>query len=116
MAVVYLVTNKPLKEMIAPLQEFIFEHRLVDFPANSVWVWVVGFLAIEFVYYWRHRCAHEIRWMWASHGVHHSPVTMTLSGAYRIGWTSVFSGFFIFFLPLMFLGFSPKLPLSPLPR
>ncbi|NQZ08737.1 MAG: hypothetical protein HRT35_16400 [Algicola sp.] len=23
-------------------------------------------------YYWQHRCSHTIRWMWASHAVHHS--------------------------------------------
>jgi len=109
MAIVYQFANKRLQGMLAPLQNFIFEHRLFDIPTNTVWAWVLGFFGVEFAYYWLHRCAHEIRWMWASHSVHHSPVTMTFSGAYRLGLTGVFSGLFLFFLPLMFLGFSPKM-------
>ena len=31
------------------------------------------FILFEFVYYWHHRWAHGIRWLWATHSVHHSP-------------------------------------------
>jgi len=68
-----------------------------------------AFFAVEFAYYWLHRFGHEIRWMWASHSVHHSPTSITFSGAYRLAVTGIFSGMFVFFLPLMILGFSPKM-------
>ena len=46
--------------------------RLFDVPAGAAWAWVACFLGVDFLYYWFHRCSHEIRWMWATHNVHHS--------------------------------------------
>jgi sterol desaturase/sphingolipid hydroxylase (fatty acid hydroxylase superfamily) len=41
--------------------------------ASDDWrVWVAGFFAVEFAYYWFHRWSHRINWLWATHAVHHS--------------------------------------------
>ena len=45
--------------------------------------------------------------MWATHSTHHSPNEMTLSAAYRLGWMPFLSFSWVFFLPLVILGFSP---------
>ena len=37
----------------------------------------------DFIYYWNHRTAHESRWMWAVHVVHHSSERYNLSTALR---------------------------------
>jgi sterol desaturase/sphingolipid hydroxylase (fatty acid hydroxylase superfamily) len=40
-------------------------------------------LAWDFIYYWNHRLAHESRWLWAAHVVHHSSERYNLSTALR---------------------------------
>jgi sterol desaturase/sphingolipid hydroxylase (fatty acid hydroxylase superfamily) len=39
--------------------------------------------------------------------VHHSPNTLNLSAAYRLGWTARLSVAPIFFAPLVLIGFPP---------
>jgi sterol desaturase/sphingolipid hydroxylase (fatty acid hydroxylase superfamily) len=86
---------------------FIWEHRLLTISLNHWWAIVLLFLGTEFCYYWHHRAAHEVRWIWATHAVHHSAKHLNLSAAYRLGWTGWLSGNFLFFLPLCWLGFHP---------
>ncbi len=93
---------------LAAMNDYLYSLRLFTIPTDTLWGLVLLFFGAEFAYYWLHRCAHEIRWLWASHSVHHSPETMTFSGAYRLGLTGAFSGLFVFFIPLFLLGFSPQ--------
>ncbi len=86
---------------------FGWQHRLLTIPLNHWWDILLLFLAIEFFYYWYHRAAHEVRWLWATHVVHHSAKQLNLSAAYRLGWTGWLSGNFLFFMPLCWLGFHP---------
>lgn len=86
---------------------WIYDNRLATFLLKRWWEWVVLFLCFEFLYYWHHRLEHTCRWLWATHRVHHSPEHLTFSGAYRLGWTSFISGIFLFFMPLVWLGFTP---------
>lgn len=106
MALSYFLFNTLLSPTLAVFNNIFYEMRLFTIPADTVWGAALLFIAVEFVYYWQHRLAHGIRWIWASHSMHHSPTTLTLSGAYRLGITSVFSGVFLFFLPLFLIGFS----------
>jgi sterol desaturase/sphingolipid hydroxylase (fatty acid hydroxylase superfamily) len=48
-----------------------------------------------------------VRWFWASHSVHHSARQLNFSASYRLGWTSGISGAWVFFLPPLWVGFSP---------
>jgi sterol desaturase/sphingolipid hydroxylase (fatty acid hydroxylase superfamily) len=86
---------------------YLFDHRLFHFDPMSAPALIGLVLAFEFAYYWYHRAAHRVRWMWATHAVHHSATRMNLTAAIRLGWTSALSGTFLFFLPLIWLGFSP---------
>ena len=43
----------------------------------------VAILGWDVIYYWNHRMAHESRWMWAMHVVHHSSEHYNLSTALR---------------------------------
>jgi sterol desaturase/sphingolipid hydroxylase (fatty acid hydroxylase superfamily) len=70
--------------------------------------WVALFWGLEFCYYWFHRMNHEVRWWWATHSVHHTPEQMNIAASYRLGWTGHITGSFIFYVPLMFLGFEAK--------
>jgi sterol desaturase/sphingolipid hydroxylase (fatty acid hydroxylase superfamily) len=84
-----------------------YQHRLFDIPLDSAWSWLALFLGVEFLYYWFHRASHRVRWLWATHAVHHSATHFNLSAAIRLGWTGTISGAFVFFLPLALIGFHP---------
>ena len=86
---------------------FLYEHRLFDFAQTGPLALAGLFLGSEFLYYWQHRASHRIRWMWATHAVHHSTTRLNLTAAIRLGWTGNISGNFLFFLPLALIGFHP---------
>ncbi len=93
----------------APLIFWAYQHRLATIALDG-WLPILAlFIGQEFCYYWYHRAAHRVRWFWANHSVHHSPNQLNLSAAYRIGMLSRFSGTAFFFVPLVWLGFQPKI-------
>jgi sterol desaturase/sphingolipid hydroxylase (fatty acid hydroxylase superfamily) len=85
----------------------LYEHRLFDVEARTPFGFLALFFAVEFVYYWQHRASHRIRWMWATHSVHHSATKLNFTAAIRLGWTGSISGNFLFFAPLALIGFNP---------
>ncbi|MDZ5649053.1 sterol desaturase family protein [Nitrospirillum sp. BR 11828] len=86
---------------------FIWMHRAATLPLDRWWGLALLFAAVEFCYYWAHRLGHEVRWVWASHSVHHSPTSLHLASAFRLGATETLSGGWLVYLPLYFLGFNP---------
>lgn len=76
-------------------------------PLDDWRSWVVGFFGVEFAYYWFHRWSHEVRWLWATHNVHHSAAEFTFPAAIRLGWTSLVSGGWIVYMPLVMAGMDP---------
>jgi sterol desaturase/sphingolipid hydroxylase (fatty acid hydroxylase superfamily) len=85
----------------------LYEHRAFEIDLREMWAWIALFVGVEFCYYWFHRASHRVRWLWATHAVHHSTTTFNLSAAVRLGWTGQLTGAFVFFLPLAWLGFHP---------
>ena len=88
----------------------VYEFRLL----NLGWTWpvmVACFFAEDLAYYWFHRIAHERRWFWASHVVHHSSQHYNLTTALRQTWTGTLGLNFIFWLPLVYIGFPPLMVL-----
>jgi sterol desaturase/sphingolipid hydroxylase (fatty acid hydroxylase superfamily) len=75
------------------------------------WVFVLCFFAEDLCYYVYHRISHERRWFWASHVVHHSSQHYNLSTALRQTWTHFMSMGFLFWLPLILIGFPPDMVL-----
>jgi len=73
------------------------------------WAWIICFFADDLSYYWFHRCGHKVRFFWASHIVHHSPQTYTLTTALRLPWTSHLTGNFLFWGWMHLLGLSPAM-------
>ena len=84
-----------------------YEHRFFDIELASPLAWIGLFLLVEFVYYWHHRASHTVRWLWATHSVHHSPTRFNLTAGIRLGWTAGISGHFLFYVPLALIGFHP---------
>ena len=64
-------------------------------------------LACDFVYYWEHRLAHELRVFWTQHAVHHSSRFMNITVGVRFGPMEGLISV-IAHLPLVFLGFPPE--------
>ncbi|HEX4910037.1 MAG TPA: sterol desaturase family protein, partial [Permianibacter sp.] len=74
---------------------------------DSVWVWLLALLLYDFLYYWVHRCGHEVNLMWAAHQVHHSSEYFNLSTALRQSATTVLWSW-PFYLPMALLGVPPE--------
>lgn len=106
-AIGHRITNALFGFMPIAVYSFVYQHRLFTLSLDQGWAVLLLFLGIEVLYYWHHRAAHEIHWIWATHAVHHSAQYLNLSAAYRLGWTGWLSGNFLFFTPLCWLGFHP---------
>ncbi|NUA26031.1 sterol desaturase family protein [Cupriavidus basilensis] len=100
--------------LAAPVFALAWEHRLQSIVLNSWLLGVALFIGQEFCYYWYHRAAHRVRFFWATHAVHHSPNQLTLSTAYRLGWTGKLTGTTLFFTPLVWLGFPSEVVIATL--
>lgn len=87
----------------------LWSYRCWTMPMSRGWSWALLLVGQDFLYYWMHRADHRVRWMWATHSVHHSPNTLNLSAAYRLGWTARLSVAPLFFAPLVLIGFPPML-------
>jgi sterol desaturase/sphingolipid hydroxylase (fatty acid hydroxylase superfamily) len=85
----------------------VWRYRIAAIDLDQWTNLVALFVLTEFVYYWYHRAAHRVRLLWGSHSVHHSPEELTFAAAYRLAWTPLLSGAWLFFLPLVWIGFQP---------
>uniref|UniRef100_A0A665SVB6 Alkylglycerol monooxygenase n=1 Tax=Echeneis naucrates TaxID=173247 RepID=A0A665SVB6_ECHNA len=74
-------------------------YRLLELPWDSAWTWWFCLLGVDFCYYWVHRFAHEVAFLWAAHQVHHSSEYYNLSTALRQSLTQQFASW-IFYLPM----------------
>lgn len=100
------VTGAFLKAFVVGIYAWLFLHfRFFTIPSN-IFTWVILFLGVDFFYYWFHRFAHEINFLWGGHVVHHQSEEYNLSVALRQGAFQKF-GSFAFYLPLALIGFDP---------
>ena len=93
------------KALVLAIFYFFYQFRVFTIPF-AAWSWIVLLFAEDFCYYWFHRVSHESRFFWASHVVHHSSKEYNLSTALRQTWSGSFFSF-IFWIPLLILGFHP---------
>ena len=84
----------------------VFSFELTAFSV------IAGFILQDFLYYWFHRSSHQCNWLWAAHVVHHSSNNMNFSTAMRQSLFYPMVGMWLFWLPLIILGFEPKLVLA----
>jgi sterol desaturase/sphingolipid hydroxylase (fatty acid hydroxylase superfamily) len=87
-----------------------YQHRIFDIPVTW-WSWILLLVLEDVCYYWFHRTHHEIRVLWAAHENHHSSQYYNLSTALRQSLTTPLTSI-PFWLPLLFLGFSPEMVLT----
>ncbi len=92
-----------------PLILLAHQHRLGTIALDGWAPLLALFVGQEFCYYWFHRAAHRVRWFWCNHAVHHSSNDLNLAAAYRIGAFSRIAGSSVFYLPLIWIGFPPRI-------
>ena len=85
----------------------VWHYRIATVDLGQWWNVVLLFVLVEFAYYWYHREAHLVRLLWSTHRVHHSPEELTLLAAGRLNWTPVLSFSWLFYMPLVWIGFDP---------
>lgn len=97
--------------LLLPFFYWLSQFAVFELPFNA-WSLLLLFLLQDFLYYWFHRASHQIRWLWASHVAHHSSRLMNFSTAFRQSLTYPLSGMWLFWTPLIWLGFDVKLVLA----
>jgi sterol desaturase/sphingolipid hydroxylase (fatty acid hydroxylase superfamily) len=85
----------------------IYHSRFFTIPDTYWWVWVICFFSDDFSFCWFHRFSHQIRFLWASHKVHHSSEKFTFISGLRVPWTSDLTGNFLFWAWMQLIGFEP---------
>ena len=84
----------------------VWPYRLLELPITW-WSFIAVFVLYDFVYYWKHRFAHRMRWFWAEHITHHSSTHYNLTTALRQPWFGPFTGLIVLGWPMVLLGFHP---------
>ncbi|OUS00619.1 hypothetical protein A9Q81_10330 [Gammaproteobacteria bacterium 42_54_T18] len=108
MGLCLLVSDALLKAYTFAVFIYIWEnHRLMEFGSSEPITWIVFFIGIDFCYYWFHRLAHEINFLWGAHVGHHQSEEYNLTTALR---QSAFQYAFswLFYLPLALFGCPPE--------
>jgi sterol desaturase/sphingolipid hydroxylase (fatty acid hydroxylase superfamily) len=68
---------------------WVHDHALLV-EIDRPWVaWTVGFVGLDFCFYWAHRASHRVNLLWASHVVHHQSEEMNFAVALRQQLTDV---------------------------
>jgi len=71
-------------------------------------VWILAFLAIDFAGYWNHRLNHHVNIFWNQHVIHHSSEEFNLACALRQSISNVVGYFALLLLPAAILGVPNK--------
>jgi sterol desaturase/sphingolipid hydroxylase (fatty acid hydroxylase superfamily) len=87
----------------------LYKYRLFTLPMGCWWTWILCFFADDFSFYWFHRVSHKVRFLWASHMVHHSSESFSLSTSVRVPWTSNITGAFLFWIWMPLIGVEPAM-------
>lgn len=74
----------------------------------SGWSWALGFVAVDFTYYWNHRLEHRVSLLWGHHSVHHSSTGFDLTTSLRVAWQDGLTAAFVYG-PLAALGMEPTM-------
>jgi sterol desaturase/sphingolipid hydroxylase (fatty acid hydroxylase superfamily) len=103
-AVMYCFPLNVLLGTFYPLK-VAYQHGLHLVKPDDWFYWPVLYVSHEFFFYWYHRSSHRLRWLWLTHGVHHTSTEMTIPAGMRSITTGFLSFGFLWFLPMAMLGF-----------
>lgn len=92
--------------ILMPAFYWLYQYRIFDIQIGIKSV-LLAFVLQDFLYYWFHKASHHIHWMWAAHVVHHSSTRLNFSTAFRQSITYPLAGMWLFWMPMIILGFDP---------
>ncbi len=75
---------------------------------ESIWLYFIAFICVDFASYWNHRLNHSINVFWNRHIVHHSSEEFNLACALRQSISSLIGFGALFLLPAALLGIPHK--------
>ena len=83
---------------------FMLEHLAITKIENTLLVYIITFIVIDFNGYWVHRWSHKINLFWNLHIIHHSSEEFNLACALRQSISAFFNFFTVLLLPAAILG------------
>ncbi|NOT51084.1 MAG: sterol desaturase family protein [Chitinophagaceae bacterium] len=86
---------------------FMLKYLAVTKIENTIIVYILTFIIIDFLGYWVHRISHKVNLFWNLHVIHHSSEEFNLACALRQSISSFFNLFTILLLPAAVLGIPP---------
>ena len=102
-------TGTITKILVLGVYVYVYDNwRVISLPENAWWMFILGFVIFDYIYYWAHRLGHEWNYMWGAHIVHHQSEEFNLSVALRQSWFHSAISFFLF-LPMAIFGISPTI-------
>ncbi len=99
------VTKSVLEITIAiGIYPFMLHYLALTTIENTVLVYVLTFIIIDFNGYWVHRWSHQVNLFWNLHVIHHSSEEYNLACALRQSISAFFNMFTVLLLPAALLG------------
>ena len=92
--------------LLMPFFYGLYAFRLFTIELSVATVFL-AFILQDFLYYWFHKASHHVHWLWAAHVVHHSSTKMNFSTAFRQSLMYPIAGMWVFWMPMILLGFDP---------
>lgn len=102
----HVISKVFIGTLLLGVYNMVYKVRIFSLEDN-VWAYLLCIILYDFFFYWAHRLGHEVNLFWGAHGVHHQSEDYNLGVALRQSWLHAVLAFFIF-LPVPFIGISPK--------
>lgn len=83
---------------------FMVKYLAITSIENTLIVYILTFIIIDFNGYWVHRLSHHVNLFWNLHVIHHSSEEFNLACALRQSISSFFNLFTVLLLPAAILG------------
>ena len=85
------------------LYSWVADYSIFHWSSDSISTWIIGFIAVDFCFYWYHRFSHRVHFAWTTHVVHHQSEDYNLAVALRQPWFAKLYAW-VFYIPLAYLG------------
>lgn len=105
-AVGYVVVSLTYGAVIVVILYPLWKLTPLRWSMDVWWHWAAMLVINDLFFYWSHRASHVLRFMWASHAVHHNSHLLNLSTGMRNSWVGGAVDW-VFFAPVVALGFHP---------
>jgi sterol desaturase/sphingolipid hydroxylase (fatty acid hydroxylase superfamily) len=107
LALLYQSSDALVLLLLMPFFHWLYQFAMFDIELSFASL-LFAFILQDFIYYWFHRASHNVHWLWLAHVVHHSSTYMNFTTAFRQGLLYPLIGMWLFWLPMILIGFSPS--------